>query len=123
MKTPEMHEDYCPIANGAKNGKCICDIKQVGGRLFPAKGMHTPGPWRVMKINSALTIVDSEGERVAQASSGKGLPSQTQEYNAGLIATAPDMLEALMDLHPLIAGDGLRARIGKIIITAKGEKP
>jgi hypothetical protein len=59
---------------------------------------HTPAPWVIRKVNSALTIVDSNGDRIAQASSGKGLPTQAQEYNANLIASAPELLEALEGL-------------------------
>ena len=50
------------------------------------------------KVNSALTIVDEKGCRIAQTTSGRGLPTQTQEFNTQLIASAPDMLRALKTL-------------------------
>lgn len=41
--------------------------------------------------------------------------------NALLIATAPEMLEALKEAHPYITSDIVRAKVGNIIVKATGE--
>lgn len=80
---------------------------------------HTPAPWFVRKVNSALTIVNSGGGRIAQTTSGKGLPTQQQEADTTLIAAAPDLLDALREMvqtyqdEPMPALYQARAAIAK----------
>ncbi len=53
---------------------------------------HTPGPWKVVKLESCLTVKGPEGCRVASLFMPR---EEMNEANARLIAAAPDMLAAL----------------------------
>lgn len=68
---------------------------------------HTPGPWTVY---TEPNCVDGNGEPIipVHAPSGRhlqvvadtyGSTTETREANARLIATAPEMLEALRKIH------------------------
>lgn len=57
---------------------------------------HTPGPWRVDKIFGL--IMGAKGEEIAAIHSGTEEGRQnleTSNYNARLIAAAPEMLDVL----------------------------
>ena len=58
---------------------------------------HTPGPWRVTEdlLNDFPAIVDAKGERVAVQPLICPQSKPVKRANAGLIAAAPEMLEAL----------------------------
>lgn len=67
---------------------------------------HTPGPWRTDSIGTdRVWILDSESnylaEIVAKDECGFAAPTAQQEANARLIASAPELLAALRDLHGL----------------------
>jgi hypothetical protein len=62
--------------------------------------MHTPGPWKIEdgEPNSQIVyIVESDGESTIGEIdlSGDGIDEEIGQANARLIASAPDMLEAL----------------------------
>lgn len=61
---------------------------------------HTKGPWEVIDHNGPQSIYGPDGERVARLGfmdAGEG-GRPRQNANASLIASAPDLLEALEGL-------------------------
>lgn len=65
-----------------------------------SKLKHTPGPWKytVSKIHHRHQISDSNGGQICLMwNRGKDIT----ESNAHLIAAAPEMLEALIDVYRL----------------------
>ena len=78
---------------------------------------HTPGPWTVdMKYigkmwTDSISVADADGGHVAHLTrgyegdeNGDGCPSFA---NARLIAAAPDLLDALIDLLPAAGFDNM----------------
>lgn len=74
---------------------------------------HTPGPWKVdtqeRSDGDAIAVFPSIGgvcicEVVARSGEGRSNPiiQETAESNAALIASAPELLEALRKVAPLI---------------------
>lgn len=63
---------------------------------------HTPGPWKILRSRTdvargvSITMSDGSGARVAV--SDDGWPNATQDANARLIASAPEMLAALKNI-------------------------
>ena len=60
---------------------------------------HTPGPWKIgaPPPNGEQTIGTEAGMMVAVATTGVGMEEETLA-NARLIAAAPDLLEALIEM-------------------------
>ena len=90
---------------------------------------HTPGPWRwKLEEFGSYRLIAKDGTKVADDGSADGeyggWMNDPNEPNARLIAAAPDLLEALVDLlgwqtlapHDVV--DRARAAIAK----ARGEK-
>jgi HPt (histidine-containing phosphotransfer) domain-containing protein len=67
-------------------------------------GETTPGPWKAKGLDSEKIKIEGQkfGEEVCviynQANRYSGLPSQSRQANAHLIASAPDLLAALKAL-------------------------
>ena len=60
---------------------------------------HTPGPWGIYTPEHDVTAWDEEADQtVTVAIMADDEPNKTREANARLIATAPDLLEALQSL-------------------------
>ena len=63
---------------------------------------HTPGPWHVVTIDGSIGSVEAEdGSAVAQAQPRGTLRNpdhNERRANTRLIAAAPELLEALIDL-------------------------
>ena len=75
---------------------------------------HTPGPWHVGGPNKC-TIYDKHGQRLANSFEGVMATQRTDsecEANARLIAAAPELLDALVNLLPLISP--LKAEIQQV---------
>lgn len=71
-----------------------------------AKAAHTRGPWRVWDGKGGAMpriITDAAGSSVADANAGFPCSREEQDANARLIAAAPDLFEASLNL--LIALD------------------
>ena len=72
---------------------------------------HTPGPWQVAERLGLPVIMDGDGFHVADVIErrgvGRGFSPETTG-NARLIAAAPELLEALVELlaqvQPLVVG-------------------
>lgn len=84
---------------------------------------HTPGSWKI-RPNSVggfgfyIETVDQSHDKTFIGDVGGGLHTQPEiEANAKLIAAAPDMLNALIEVkaHLVRAGYRTGGRIGKII--------
>jgi hypothetical protein len=74
----------------------------VRGPLEHPVGRHTPGPWVVMKRPWAVVVVADNGEALPICDAGR--PHVAEEAaNAGLIAAAPELLEALQGLLAIVA--------------------
>jgi hypothetical protein len=59
------------------------------------KTKHTPGPWKI-NPRASLHIVSNDNKTIASCSSSQnGDNLETEQANARLIASAPDLLEAL----------------------------
>ena len=77
---------------------------------------HTPGPWTIRKIfNRHWEILNSAGYWIGRA---RG------EENAHLIAAAPDLLAALIDVRDNARDDSpeMWARVDAAIAKATGEQ-
>ncbi|HHP7108570.1 TPA: hypothetical protein ACSFAI_001539 [Pseudomonas aeruginosa] len=75
---------------------------------------HTPGPWHVGGPNKC-TIYDKHCQRLANSFEGVMATQRTDsecEANARLIAAAPELLDALVNLLPLISP--LKAEIQQV---------
>ena len=73
---------------------------------------HTPGPWvfeELRAVHDGDGYVLTEGSRVVVCHHGgaysMGLPREEVLANARLIATAPDLLAALVDLFAMVQGE------------------
>jgi len=71
---------------------------------------HTPGPWRTQLVGGHEVDLITKGGTFAGINAGSGAPDSldADDYaewlaNVGLIAAAPDMLEALESVHKLWA--------------------
>lgn len=64
------------------------------------KTMHTPGPWEVRKTASGNPFIYSGKINVAGVAMARhGIDVATSEANARLIAAAPELLAALIELR------------------------
>lgn len=67
--------------------------------------MHTAGPWKLdPRMPNAVFAADGTGSKVAATTAGHVFPERSSEEaaaNARLIAAAPELLEALVDLASL----------------------
>lgn len=63
-------------------------------------GQHTPGPWHTYKTTTYIAIRAQARIQVAQLWKSKRAPID-QEADARLIASAPDLLEALNQINML----------------------
>ena len=68
---------------------------------------HTPGPWVVGPVDdTVVTHLGKDGRRyeIAQIDGDYNSPDEwpVMEANARLIATAPDLLRELIDIHRLL---------------------
>jgi hypothetical protein len=83
--------------------------------LSDGEGGHTPGPWEIAGPNG---YGDIDGHRVRDprgyilAVAIGDVPELSPEANARLIASAPDLLEALKELR-----DRLQAFVGALALT------
>jgi hypothetical protein len=59
-----------------------------------ADAKHTQGPWTAWLVRVQRSIVDAQGRAVAYTH-GVNLPEEESAANAMLIASAPELLEAL----------------------------
>ena len=66
---------------------------------------HTPGPWRVVKDPTNLSL-QVYGQTLALFECWRRSDEQTELANARLIAAAPELLEALCLAHDYLAGNG-----------------
>lgn len=68
---------------------------------------HTPGPWTTaphgLRADAPHTQIMASGTWIADAIDWPG--NRTAEANARLIAAAPDLLAALVQLHAFEHGD------------------
>lgn len=70
---------------------------------------HTPGPWKIDRRRSWSEVRDPEGYVLAEVGA-INCDASTAKANARLITAAPDMLDALYQLHAAamnIEGDAL----------------
>ncbi len=64
---------------------------------------HTPGPWRYMA--GTHSHYDSEGKAIARVYGPRGIDCSRRDANARLIASAPELLEALKAVQAFIEGE------------------
>ncbi len=64
---------------------------------------HTPGPWGHM-AGMPTNVLSGSGLRVARCDFDGDFDHPTAHANARLIATAPEMLDALRDLLDVVTG-------------------
>jgi len=63
----------------------------------------TPGPWRAVKTNQFVDIVDSRDRDIIVTLYGGGVEAESKQANATLIAASPCMYEALVDAQHALA--------------------
>lgn len=66
-----------------------------------SEAKHTPGPW-VASWRDYGGVIGKDGYVVAQAATFRN--KEVIEANARLIAAAPELLEALQELHDIVQG-------------------
>ncbi|WP_370601149.1 hypothetical protein [Pseudomonas nitroreducens] len=87
---------------------------------------HTPGPWKAIKNGFyKQAVMGPEGEYLTYSAGGDRLKGDQLEANANLIAAAPDLLEALTEIHLSFGGgnvitfdDESMARVAAVIAKA-----
>jgi hypothetical protein len=72
---------------------------------------HTPGPWQNYnssngRIYKSWSVCNRDGSRIAKIEQMPGQSSEEEAANARLIASAPDLLEALQDAEFLLRKAG-----------------
>lgn len=88
---------------------------------------HTPAPWHPHRSESGFVIVYSDGENRSHVArlfdSTLCEEHGNLELNAHLIASAPELLNALelVFSNASESPEWIRARIGPVIAKAKGE--
>lgn len=84
------------------------------------KAKHTPGPWEKFEDKNGVVRVGGAEHSVASINN----PFLDNEANARLIATAPELLEALKEASNQLTSDGhcpaLIASIDAVIAKATG---
>jgi hypothetical protein len=83
---------------------------------------HTKGPWRYWtqrrpESEDTCTFVSIDGTEILRA-----VTKTMTEADARLIAAAPDLLEALEDLLPLLEDRRLQDKVRAVIAKATGEQ-
>lgn len=94
-------------------------IQKITEKLMKSK--YTPGPWKVDKVFSL--IMGPRGEEIAAIHSGttENQPNiETCNYNARLIAAAPEMLELLKILEREVDNFDSAEHIKALIAKAEG---
>lgn len=66
---------------------------------------HTPGPWGLMS-GMPTNVLDDSGVRVARCDFDCDLDHPEASANARLIASAPELLDALRDVLPYAESRG-----------------
>lgn len=69
-----------------------------------AKAGHTPGPWRIVSL---FAVENSKQVLVADCHTHSGATDDEREANARLIATAPELLQALEGLTKELRSSGI----------------
>ena len=90
---------------------------------------HTPGPWEASPLQGPypVCIVEHENDRLTWFVNASGPIRENPEYDARLIAAAPDLLAALeailADKHFVIWGAEPLNMAAAAIAKARGEQP
>lgn len=71
---------------------------------------HTPGPWTAEKTAGGYERIQKDGEIIAWTANQQYIPVKEHEANARLIASAPELLEALIDSKILLESLDLQDR-------------
>lgn len=102
-------------------------MKSSAPKTAGERGQHTPGPWEVVRGRhghiTGVWIACREPFRQIVGSVDDGFaitPTPTDEANARLIASAPDLLKALRDAVKDELGDDWRTRARAVIARATG---
>lgn len=66
---------------------------------------HTPGPWHVGVKPGPIIYDDAYGSQIARMDNPFGQTDEENLANAHLIASAPDLLEALKEAHGQLEAD------------------
>lgn len=74
---------------------------------------HTPGPW-IGPCNYSATRFEVQGDN-------RQVAVVNRIEDAELIAAAPEMLNALKDVHPFLPDSLMRTYIGNLIVKASGQ--
>ncbi len=73
---------------------------------------HTPGPWHIQKYNKDKLFINAENAQIAHILHTEtcGLISMPEQRtaNAALIAAAPELLEALVEISHALADGSLK---------------
>ena len=82
---------------------------------------HTPAPWHINDGKGCRWIETSSDDIIARVYKD-ACTTERFDANSRLIQYAPNMLDALKDVHAHIADDQLRTRIGNLIMAATGSQ-
>lgn len=81
---------------------------------------HTPGPWHQGNIRKCNIVAG--GMQIATTNEDRGMTAEEKFANAQLIATAPEMYEALLAMTCCITDFANLVAGGDVIITPKLER-
>ena len=96
---------------------------------------HTPAPWSLSKHHSKSNIEGAKSRHIASTAgysdnlstwhySGSNYHEENEanaEHILKCVNLHDELVAGLMDAHPYIADDKLRASIGDLIVKARGE--
>lgn len=91
------------------------ELNQPQTNPAPATG-HTPGPWKSVQINSKLQVWDNDENVICQI---HNIAPSENEANARLIASAPELLEALKTIQSVLNGWNTEGKYINLIEHAK----
>lgn len=82
---------------------------------------HTPGPWKNMRIDAGITaqLPDGTASTIAHVDFSKSRDEWVA--NAVLIATAPELLDALKDAKQLLDALRMDSGVGEILTDSQRE--
>lgn len=92
------------------------------GNPFEAQPQHTPGPWNLHpRIKPEIPVVYKDGCIIATVDTSAPEPGE-REANARLIASAPELLDMVKNLHGALGAHRFRDCKGcQLIAKAEGK--
>jgi hypothetical protein len=99
-KTPHLHIDYIPIADGYKNGMAVRNSQSVAlQQMGFGKDKNSINEWRIQERQVLRELCERHGLEIAEETKGRGKTFTPNEYKKirdeakGELLTDPDIIE------------------------------